>query len=89
MTISNDTINREILKNFNKDDLTKYSPATIHGCPDWLMITPWGEICYDPVENVFIVFDETYTDFVGRTPYPKVAFEMLRSYCDYYLEGKV
>lgn len=78
---------RDILNNFDHNDLSKYKPATKHGRSDLLMITPNGEICYDPENKMFTVFDETYIYTVGETQYPIVAYTMLCAYCDYYLEG--
>ena len=83
-----DTINREILRSFDHNELADYKPSDIHGCPELLMITPNGVICYNPEKKIFTVFDETYTYTVGETSYPMVAFTMLCSYCDYYLDGK-
>jgi hypothetical protein len=50
-------------------------------------VTENGEICYDYLSREFVVFSETYTEEVGRTPYPLCASAMLVAYCDNYLEG--
>jgi hypothetical protein len=45
-------------------------------------ITPNGEICRDTTTNEYVVFDETYSNELGRTVSKVCAQGMLDEYCD-------
>ena len=46
-----------------------------------------GEITFNKVLKEYTVWDETYTDIICKTAYPKVAEAALNAYGEYYLEG--
>lgn len=70
-----------LLKNFS-DYVEGLSPLSKE-MPRYLMVSSNGEICYNTLERVFDVWDETYTCKIGTTIYPLVAYYMLKSYGDH------
>ncbi len=50
--------------------------------------TPNGEITFNKELSLYTVWDETYSNIVGTTFYPKVAEAMLDAYCKVYLDGE-
>ena len=49
-------------------------------------VTANGEITFDPKTKEFTVWDETYADWVCKTPYEKIARAALQVYADEYLD---
>lgn len=42
-------------------------------------------ITFNPITQMYTVWDETQAHIVGETSYPKVAEAMIDAYCKYYL----